>query len=293
MAFEDFLVRKIDRTRKAEALDKGATYLARAEGRAKALLQKPEYTIQAPDFFDLYQKEAVMRDMWDVKRKKDAIKKSDSPEMAENARLAEVFEAITLEHAELSNWLGEDVTMLKTSLYDDYFNGVDLLAEWQKEGAEPHALALAVDVTFGVRTVERKLNQIRRDIDEGKLGRIKYFRNASGTYRGERSDAAKVVIGVSKGAVHALARLWADNDKKALGTHPIQRVLVEEIDTQLRAMQRYAQSRGRGTVADAYGRSLSIIGKVRDQKKNIAYGDLENNPVFNEIREQTEAVFKV
>jgi hypothetical protein len=292
MKYEDSLLRNIDRKRKSEKLDAGAQYIDAAEKRAKLILQKPEYAIQAPDFFDLYGKESVMKDMWEVKRKQDNIKQEDSPVSAEDAKLAGIFEAITLEHAELSNWLGEDVAMLKTSLYDDYFNGIDLIAEWQQEGRESHVLALAVDITFGAKTVERKLEHIRRDIDKGELGQIKYFKSSDGSFRGERSGSARVVVGVTRGVVQELARLWVSNDKKALGSHPIQRVLVEEIDAQLRAMQKYALGRGQGAVADAYGRSLSIIEKVRTEKSNVAYGDLGDNKVFQEILAQTKSLFR-
>jgi hypothetical protein len=292
MGYEDFLVGNIDRKRREERLDRSAQYGGKAEERAKSLLLKPEYTIQPSDFFDVYGRDAVMIDTQQAEKKQESIIRTDSPEAADNARLAGIFEAITLEHAELSNWLGQDVTMLKTTLYDDYFNGVDLIAEWQQKGRASSALALAVDITFGARTVERKLQHIRRDIDKGDLGKIKYFKNADGSPRDEGGELARVVIGVTKGTVQELARLWVENDKKALGTHPIQRVLVEEIDAQLRAMQSYALARGQRAVADAYGRSLGTIAQLRTEKSNIPYGGLENNAVFREILDQSRKLFR-
>ena len=256
------------------------------------MLANGEYAIQAPDFFDLYGKENVMIDMLRVKQKQMSFEKQQTPESNETKRASEVFEAIVLEQAELSNWLGDNVSVLKTSIYDDYFNGTDMVAEWSDPERESNVLALAVDVTFGAGSVERKLQHVRRDVDSGKLGKIKYFKSADGSFRGERNGVPHVVIGVSRHAVEHLADLWLKKDKRALGTHPIQRAMIEEVYQQLQMIQGHALSRGQTKVAEAYGRSFAIVEKIRSQKSDVPLGELEHDKVYGEILSQSRTIFQ-
>jgi hypothetical protein len=291
MGYEDRLIKNIDSKRASERLDRRASHMDDALSRARTLFSMPEYAIQVTDFADLYHG-GIAQDMRRVKEKQDRIRANDTPEAAENAKIAEVFEAITLEHAELSNWLGQEVSVLKAAQYDDYFNGVDLIAEWQQEDREPYILSLAVDVTFGARAVEEKLTRIKRDIDQGKLGQVKYFKSADGSFRGERNDSARVVVGIEKSVVQELAALWLKNDKKALGAHPIQRCIVDEVCTQLQTMKGYALAREQRVVAASYARALNIMQKVAEEKYSVSPAELEHDRVYREILGKTQSIFK-
>lgn len=292
MTFEDTLIRNLDRKRASERLDKRSSYIEQAHLRAKEMLSKSENAIQAPEFFDLYGQEKVVEDMLKVKSKQIAFRANKTPEEFETDKVAEVFEAILLEQAELSDWLGGNVTMLKTSLYDDYFHGTDMIAEWHEENREPNILGLAVDVTFGLRGIEKKLKTLKSEVDRGQLGKIKYYRNAEGSIRGERTRVPHVVIGASKFAVDGLARLWMAKDKKGLAVHPIQRIITEEIYVQLRSIQAYAASHGQRDAAQAYQRSLAIIEPLVKEKSAIPLGTCEGDKVYAEIVSKARAMFQ-
>ncbi len=295
MSFEDFILRKVDRERREkprEALRD--TTFDTAHVSALKILNNRDYSIQAPDFFDLYGEENVKNDMRAVKAKRDAYQMSDTPEMKEAAMASEVFEAIVIQHAELSNWLGNNVSVLKTSRYDDLFRGTDMVAEWrQPEGKPSQVLALAVDITFGARAVEKKLDGMRRRIDKGELTSIKYFKTADGSFRGERNGVPHVVIGVDKDSVRELARLWMRNDKTALAAHPIQRMLVDEMCEQLKVIQAYAKSIGQQKVADAYANSLAIIEPLKHIKSSVSLSGVPRDRVYDQLMSQTKSVFRI
>lgn len=296
MSFEDGFLSQIDKNRARERRAKPREavkdpVMDLAYEHAKKFLRDPDYAIQAPDFFDLYGRENVMHDMLRVKQKQILHEKSQTPESREAKKTSDVFEALVMHQAELSDWLGSDVSVMKTSLHDDYENGTDMIAEWKDAERESNVLALAVDVTFGRASVERKLQHVRRDVENGKLGTIKYFKSFDDTIRGERKGVPHVVIGVSKQTVEELARLWLKNDTRSLAAHPIQRALIEEIYLQLDTIQKHAAARGQTKVAEAYKRSLAIVEKIREEKKSVSLGVLENDRVFSEIQSQCRAIF--
>jgi len=266
--------------------------MEQAHQRAREIFNNRDYSIQAPDFFSLYTKEGVVQDVLRAKQKKMEFEAAQTPEAKQTKMVSEVFEAIMLEQAELSNWLGDNVSVLKTSIYDDYFNGTDMVAEWIEPERESNVLALGVDVTFGKASVERKLERVRRDVESGKLGTIKYFQTSDDSFRGQRKGVPHVVIGVDRASVEQLADLWLRNDKKALAEHPVQRALIEEMYLQLRTIQGHALAHGQTEVAEAYRRSLAIVERIREQKSSVPLGELEHDRVYAEILAQCRNVFR-
>jgi hypothetical protein len=297
MAFDDMILRKIDKDRARERREKPREaprnhLMEQAHQRAREIFNDRDYSIQAPDFFELYTKESVVQDVFRAKQKMIESEASYTPERRQAKMISEVFEAIMLEQAELSDWLGDNVSVLKTSIYDDYFNGTDMIAEWIEPERESNVLALGVDVTFGKASIERKLERVRRDVESGKLGTIKYFQTSDDSFRGQRKGIPHVVIGVDRGSVEQLADLWIRNDKKALAAHPVQRALIEEIYLQLQTIQSHALAHGQREVAEAYRRSLAIMERVRDQKSSVPLGDMEKDRVYTEILNQCRNVFR-
>jgi len=290
MGFEDRMVANIDRKRKNR--EEMPRFMIDAHKRAKSeILNNREYAIQSTDFVDLYGEKNVELDMLKVLQLEKKFAKNDKSSFEKNSKMtAEVFEAIVLMHSELSEWLGNAHT-LKTSRYDDYINKTDLIAEWQHEGGTRH-LALAVDVTFGKVAIEKKMTQIKEEIERDELGEVKYHRSDFDDSRGERKNVPRVVIGISKENVEQLAQLWMQNDNKSLGIHPVQRVILAEIQMQLETMKEYAERNGKERAVRAYERALNIVEGLHEQKENIPFGDLRDDPVFSEIQHTTERLFE-
>lgn len=260
------------------------------KAHARALGVFKESSVREIDFKDTYGVEVIKEDLEKVIELQKKWKAREEVQEHITNSIAEVLEAIILSEGELSQWLGEAHTV-RTAAYDDYVNGVDMMSEWYSPEDGSRVLALAVDVTFGTIKIQKKLERIRDEIDKGELGSIKYFTDIRGDFFGTRRNVPRVVIGVSQQTVEKLAELWVNGEKKALGAHAVQRVIVEEMYLQLRAMQDYALSKDQAHVADAYTPAIRIIGKLLEEKRNMEYGDMANDRVFKDILFKTTQIF--
>lgn len=293
MGIEDRLIRRIDAQRRGDVLDRSDTHIESMYPKALSLLGREEYAIRPAEFLSVYSKEEIDADNRRVAEKEKIFSLGRTSESETQKRAATVFEALMLEHAELSNWLGENAMVIKTAPYDDYFHGSDMLAEWRREDGSSEALGLAVDVTFSSVAVEKKLQIIKSKIGRGEMESIKYYRSADGLPERGRKHVPHAVVGMSKLGVNQLARLWKENDKKALAMHPVQRIVTDEIYTQLLAMRSYAHVRGRKEFVEAYDQALSIMRPIRAEKSKIPLGQFESDKVYRNIVEKSSEVFAV
>lgn len=266
--------------------------MERAYDRAREeVLTNPDFVIQEKDFTGVYDPQTIATDTAEANRLERLFASRMGPQDENTKKIADTFEAIVLMQSEMNEWLGSNASTLKTARYDDYKNKVDMIAEWTAPAEGSRLLALAVDVTFGMRSVEKKLTEIRHEIERGELGSIKYFRDEAGNIMGTRRNVARTVVGISQPVIEELAGLWLDNKNKTLGAHPIQRVMIDQIEFQLAGMQRYAEKLGQFKAAQAYQQAHAGILRVKAEKHGIAAGDLAKDPVRTEIAEQTRAQF--
>lgn len=301
MSFEDHILRKVDDDRRRERrAHQDALHtrlelppvIKEAHDRAKReIFSNREYAVQAPEFTKVYGEDNVRNDMAEVYRLKNIFKKQETPEKKNSQIQAEVLEGILLMHSELSNWLGDAHTM-KTSLYDDYKNKTDMFAEWYSPEEGSRVLALGVDATFSRMAVENKLHQIKREIDAGELGKIRYFKDSRGDFMGTRNNVPRVIIGVRPQAVEELATLWMNNDNKALAAHPVQHLIVSEIHTQLSAMLVYAKKRSMVEPARAYQQALNVVEKLKHEKSSMSSDQFADDVVAKQILAESKRIFE-
>jgi len=237
--------------------------------------------IKEDEFKDLYSKETVEADLEWVRKEEERFEKEDTPEQKEARKVSTVFEAIIFDQVEANNWLGETARTIKSSRYDDIKNGIDLIVEFPEEELSASHLALAVDVTLSSE-LENKLRDIKRDIERGKMGTIKYFKSEALNIRGEKSNIPKVVIGTDYHTFTEVVDLWMSRDtaeggaaKDKLVKHPIQFILLEEILMQLEKFEDYARKIKQEKVAEEYKRVKEIIEEVY-RKKLVLYEELLN-----------------
>ncbi len=282
----------IDRARERR-LELSPTMRLAHEKAEREVLHNPDYVIQESSFDQVYDAQTIASDIALTERLSRQFDERMTQSERVTKQIADTFEAIMLMQTEMGNWLGDRATTLKTSKFDDYTNKVDMLAEWSAPGQGTHVLALAVDVTFGVRSVEKKLTDIRHEIEAGKLGSVRYFRDEKGTLMGTRFNVARTVVGISQPVIEELSRLWLDGKNKALGEHPVQRIILAEMAFQLSQMEKYAIKLGKHDIAQSYRDALAGLRKVLDEKKAIDIGSLKEDPVRMEIIEQTKKQFGV
>ncbi len=231
-------------------------------------------------FTDLYGERNVEDDLNKVKD----YEKKFSPDA--NKKTAEVFEAIMLT-GELHNWFGEKAETIKTSRFDDIINGTDMIVEFEEDAPRRFShLGVAVDVTFGTVSLEKKFDRIKKEIDSGKLAKIKYFHSQKEHFRGERSNIPRVIIGVEYDKVVELAALWLRKENDKLAKHPVQRLILEEAALELEVLRNYCERTGKAELIPLYEKDLIIIKNILKNKNWVKFDDeLSNDKVFGGIKD--------
>lgn len=201
---------------------------------------------------------------------------------------ADIIETIIFQQIGQSDWLGKNVLAIKTSHFDDIRNGVDLIAEFEDERESLLHMGLAIDVTFGETALKNKLEVIRGEIKSGKLSEIKYFESARSPHKGLYQKLPRVVVGVARGHMADLMKMWVDDTKKKEMTeHPVQVMILHEIISQLICFERYAKAQGKSDIAVIYQKQKLMMEKIMRQKGNINVGTYEENDgVYTGIKKQ-------
>lgn len=235
---------------------------------------KPEEFIDEPG----YTEEEIKRDQKYVERIEKKIADEQTPEQAESAKKAEVFEALLYDQTEKQNWLGQDTSTIKTSRFDDIANGVDMAVEVLPEDKPASHIGLAVDATFS-NDVDAKIKAILKSIDEGTMAHIKYFHSENTDDRKKLYKIPRVVIGAGADTVDSLAELWlrasskkADasvvkESKETLRAHFIQFQILEQILMQLHAFEAYARRKGRDESAAIYHEAYEVFDEILQKKR--------------------------
>lgn len=105
------------------------------------------------------------------KYQEEAIRGRGSQEKATYIR-SKIFESRMSRLVELNDWLGGDALLTETSEYDDWVNHVDSVIEFSDSNL---LVALDFTTTPDVLVLHKKLINIFGAIDEGALGKAKYF----------------------------------------------------------------------------------------------------------------------
>lgn len=241
-----------------------------------------------PLSFENYDQTMVEADLNKVRSQEALFRSQETPETERALRYSAILEAIIHEQIELSDWLGPEVMSRKASRFDDIFNGVDSIAEFQQEH-KPSYLALSLDVTYG--HPEKKLKRIRNEIDHETLSQIKYFESSDGSFKGSLKKVPRVVIGADFHQIERLADLWVNGKKKELAEDPMQLQILDEVAMQLRSFQAYATRNDHPAVAAIYQRQLELIRRIMNAPEKIAlrnapgkqnYGNEDR--IFNALR---------
>lgn len=150
----------------------GNTDIERAYNRAKEVLS---HAIPLENFSDIYKDvETDLKYVETMEKLFAETIEKDPEELKKVYRLSTILEAIILEEGELANWFGENATTIVPSRFDDIRNGIDCIVEFEEGENSASHLALAVDIVAGSE-IQRKIDRIKKDIEEGHLSEIKYF----------------------------------------------------------------------------------------------------------------------
>jgi hypothetical protein len=289
------------RTRGIEIAETAGRLLPLHEKYAAALEKisiDPRSLINPDDPNDLYTEEMIARDEAEVARLKAEFALSDR-EAGPNGlskgdvrKLAEILEYQVIRGVNIGQWLPY-CRGIKTSDFDDYKNGMDLVVEFAaKNGPDVAHLGLGVDVSFS-HNLGGKFSRIKDDIDrfgrEGqrhnRMGVVKYFRSDAAGIRGELSGLSRVVAGLDTAVIEDLVRTRGEGIKGHIAGH----LLVSNLGRQLETYSEYAEEanpaavpnleRARRTIQtiDSFTKSSEIVAdsgytKNRDMDEAITEG---------------------
>ncbi len=261
--------------------------------------------IDMDTFRDLYGDEVVDRDKKEVEYLEGDMRRRNEEEWGQlgerkrreyeqTKKLAEIFETIFYEHAELSDWLGPNATVIKASRFDDYLNGIDAVVEFaESDASRASHLALAVDVTTAhtERVLRDKLVKIRSEIEDGKLAWVKYFKSEDLSMRGELKDIPRTVIAADAlKTVGELGKLFVGEKNKELAVHPIQHQIIDELLMQLQKYTAYAQERGEDKLYRRYRKILGIVETIKMEKSKP--GEVIYDEGYRLLEKTLDDVFK-
>ncbi len=248
-------------------------------------------------FREMYTDKFVDIDLEYIQDKEQEFEEEASFSKKEVKRRGEIMEAVTIFN--LSNWLGENVTARKASRFDDIRNKIDAVVEIDQETSR-EIMALAIDVTHvsGAdrnsgqigRNLEKKLLSIKKEIEKGRLGTIKYFESSDGTFQGKLSQIPRVVVGVDTRTLMQLVELWINDKEEEIENHSVAFQVIEEMIMQLETYLEYAKEIKQNKVQKALERQLKIIQKIQADKiansneSEIDFSYREKDRAFQEIK---------
>jgi len=237
-----------------------------------------------------YATEEIAKDTAWVQEMEQRFDAEGTPEQKELKKYATILEAMLNEMIGLHNLLGQRAEAITSSDFDDIRNGVDLIVEFQDEtGENASHLALAIDVTF-TSAVNEKIRRIKDKIIQGELTSIKYFSSEFLGSKGKLLDVPRVVIGIDRSSIEELGEVWLSNNKRALATHGVQRVVLDEVVMELEGLAEFARMHKKERVARAYEFALETVRGVLEKKADIPAGTMENDRVFGAIRREMEGL---
>lgn len=279
--------------------------------------------IKIEDFADLYSADVIAQDQALVKRKVDSMERGrqeDRTRLIAKQR-GDIFEAVVASQIAESDWMGPSADVIVPSTYDDVENKVDGIVEFEREEGGNSHLALAVDVTESPKSMDEKFAAIKGSIENGQLSKIKYFRSKN--FRGELSGIPRVVVGADVATVKEISDLivrfkrlqktigenrgketnaaTAEHSskefarvRKEVAEHPLQDILLVEIQKQLSSFREYAHRIGKEEVVEHYTQVLSLIDSIIEEKGGVHEVDASSgrDVIFKMIVEKAEGFAK-
>lgn len=258
----------------------------RASKRADEIYDKKIKGRKPDDFIggEFYTKEAIeninTKVEWYEKTFADqaAALDTDKREKQEmSVKLAHCLEGIILN---AKTWFGPTSKVYPTTKWDDYYNGVDLVAERMTGDVMNHH-GFALDITYAGRNViARKINKIVDRIKNGKLGKVDFFKSNDGVFKGQLGEIPLVVIGADGNTMKGLVNLFAEKEDEKIEDHPVQFQIVDQVLMQCDFFIKIAEQIQDPITKDRITKSYETLKKdfelIKKLKARIS-GDLNGN----------------
>lgn len=275
--------------------------------QAKLIIKEGEKNrSRIDDFESIYDSETIEADKNLVRRyeKKFSddvllLSDEDTAEINYSNQQAEALEVVLTEQSEMAEWFGSAVFAIRTTKYDDYFNGIDMVLEFDMGDSENiERIALAIDAS------NAKFDIVRKKMDKNiakvtgksdKAPEVKYFKSEiNPEFKGSIKNVIPVVVGMQGKNVDSLLDSYTSkNSNKEMERHPAQRIFLEEIRSQLEMYLKISEDNSEKelTIDILQVQSLlDIIKNVIQEKEdaNIRVGYLIRDQVFQTIMNEAQ-----
>ena len=141
-------------------------------------------------------------------------------------KLADCLEGIILN---VKTWFGPTSNIYPTTRHDDFFNGVDLVAERMGGDIVNHH-GFALDITYaGYNTILKKVKRIADKLKEGKMGKVDFFKSNDGRFKGQLNEIPLVVIGADGNTMRGLVNMFTEGEDQKIEDHLVQFQIVDQV----------------------------------------------------------------
>ncbi|MDB4940067.1 MAG: hypothetical protein JWO40_492 [Candidatus Doudnabacteria bacterium] len=258
--------------------------LEEAYQRSQKVLNKSRIDVEAhkDEFAQVYSVTEIERDLREV----EMLKSKFGSEVGDERKLGSVFEAILHEQIELNEWLGAGATTVKTSDYDDYVGGMDDIVEFERDEASLY-MGLAIDATTSSDTA-KKLQRIKKEIEQGVLPGIKYYRSSRTKEARELPNVPVLIIEARPETVMQLAELWVGRKNATLGRHRIRVQIIKEMLMQANYFKKFAIQCNKSGVARVYD---SLIDRLEGILATVDKKEVKDDGSIFNLEQDIQRVF--
>lgn len=226
-------------------------------------------------FVDIYGEEEVKKDIKNTLfwRNKDTAR--------DMHQRAEMLEAIMTTQADMNEWYG-DLSISKTSEYDDYENHTDSVLHGKTEDSEEVFIGVDWTVSQDAEVINNKVSRIANEIERGELTKIKYFESSEDeNNRRELDNIPRVIIAMPDSKFQKLCEQTVQIINREEGANnnfsksELQTFILEEIKAQLEKQLELAGLPGNNTkqkmtkVKESIKTALIKINEIIENKKNF------------------------
>jgi hypothetical protein len=170
---------------------------------------------------------------------------------------AEILEAMIYDLVKNYGWFGSNASAILPSAYDDLFLGNDLILE-HSSGDFTSYSGVGIDITIGENSFMKKIEDTKRRISKGQLGKVKYFKSRDANYSGELNNIPHFVIGVDREHMFSLTRAWTEGRIDSIKRSPARKNIILMMIAECDEFSKNANQ----NIKDSYAREKRILEKV-------------------------------
>ncbi len=190
----------------------------------------------------------------------------DKHEMSK--KLADCFEGVILH---VKTWFGPTSQVYPTTRHDDFFNGVDLVAERMNGDIVNHH-GFALDITYaGYNIILKKVQRIADRLKQGKMGKVDFFKSNDGRFKGQLAEIPLVVIGADGNTMRGLVNMFAEGEDQKIEDHQVQFQIVEQVLMQCDVFIKLAEEIQDKEISGRVIKAYSTLKKDFELIKNLKY----------------------